>query len=268
MGYGNFGLFYLCSFFGVLALEAIAGRHRGVHSRSDWIVTILSTVLGMGVIRPLLAIGSAALFLAVAPGQAGAFADVPAWLAFPVILLVAEFLFYWAHRLAHAAKGKHGFDWLWKLHRTHHSAKYINVLVIFRLNPFWAIIQPQTWVIGYALYAGQPFAAALAGVTEFAWNIVTHSHFRWDDKLRAHPVTGRAFRMLERIFVSPGIHHTHHGYGRDGANYRNFGLIFSCFDGLFGTLLIPEGRPWRYGVPGPNAHWSEEVFFPIVRRSN
>ena len=34
---------------------------------------------------------------------------------------------------------------------------------------------------------------------------------------------------------------------------------------MFGTLHIPEGRPWRYGLPGPNAHWAEEILYPLIR---
>jgi hypothetical protein len=34
---------------------------------------------------------------------------------------------------------------------------------------------------------------------------------------------------------------------------------------MFGTLHIPTGRPWRYGLPGPQPHWAEELFYPLVR---
>ena len=55
------------------------------------------------------------------------------------------------------------------------------------------------------------------------------------------------------------------GYGRDGKAFRNFGTIISLYDWIFGTLHIPEGRPSRYGLPGANAHWLEELFYPLVR---
>lgn len=267
MGFGSFGLFYLYFGLGVLAVEVLAGRHRGIYSRSDWLVNLLCGALGMAVMRPILSIGIALLFTAALPGQQALLAGAPVWLAFIVGLLVTEFLFYWVHRLAHEWKGKPGRDWLWKLHRTHHSAKYMNTMLLIRLNPFWALFQPQTWTVAFMLYAGQPVAAALVGVSQYGWNVITHANFRWDDAVRKMPVAGPLFRAAEHVFVSPGVHHTHHGYGKDGANYRNYALIFSIFDTMFGTLHIPEGRPWKYGVPGPNAHWTEEVFYPIVRRS-
>jgi sterol desaturase/sphingolipid hydroxylase (fatty acid hydroxylase superfamily) len=61
------------------------------------------------------------------------------------------------------------------------------------------------------------------------------------------------------------MHHTHHGYGRDGAAYRNFGIVVALWDWLYGTLHIPEGRPSRYGLPGHEAHWLEELAYPVVR---
>ncbi|WP_170304766.1 sterol desaturase family protein [Croceicoccus estronivorus] len=267
MGYGSYGQFYLLFGLGVLAVEVIAGRHRDIYTRSDWLVNLLCGALGMAIVRPILSIGLAFLFVTLLPGEQGMFADAPFWLVFLVTLLVTEFLFYWVHRWAHEGRNKPGRDWLWRLHRTHHSGKYMNLMLMIRINPFWAILQPQTWTTAFALYAGQPIAAALVALTTYAWNVITHSNFRWDDSVRRAPVIGRLFYAAEHIFVSPGVHHTHHGYGKDGANYRNFGVVFSIFDTMFGTLHIPQGRPWRYGVPGADAHWTEEVFYPFVRHS-
>jgi len=53
--------------------------------------------------------------------------------------------------------------------------------------------------------------------------------------------------------------------GKDGASYRNYAVTFAFLDWLFGTLHIPSGRPWRYGIPGAQPHWAEEVFYPLVR---
>jgi hypothetical protein len=82
---------------------------------------------------------------------------------------------------------------------------------------------------------------------------------------RSHRYTGPLFRALEHVLVSPGIHHTHHGFGRDGKNYRNFGTVVSLYDWMFGTLHIPQGRPANYGLPVRDAHWLEQLFYPLVR---
>jgi len=250
----------------MLLAELIAGRHRGAYAGDEWKVTIASLVLSMGVTRPLAGILLALLFRAVLPQWHDAWAGMPLLPAFLLIAISSEFAFYWVHRLAHEGAGKYPrLGWLWKLHRTHHSSKHLTVMTNFRHNLAWTFIQPQAWVYGLAIHLGLGAAAGLTAGVLLAWNVLTHGNFRWDDPIRRHPRIGRFFRLAEHLFVSPGLHHTHHGYGRDGASYRNYAVMFSFFDTLFGTLHIPNGRPAKYGLPGPNAPWTEEIFYPLVR---
>ena len=255
-------------FLGVmLAGELIAGRHRGIYAAADWKVNVSCIVLGSALVRPLASVIVALTCSYALPAGRNALAGLPLLLAVVVLMLVTEFVFYWVHRLAHEGAGKHPrLGWLWKLHRTHHSGKYMNVLLTFRMTLGWMLIQPQNWLYGIAIYLGLGAATAITVGVIYVWNIITHSHFRWDDAIRSHPRFGRAFRLFETVIITPGLHHTHHGFGRDGAPYRNYGVMIAFYDRLFGTLHIPEGRPARYGLPGPNAHWAEEVFYPLVRR--
>lgn len=250
----------------VLAAELVMGRHRGIYRRDDWLVNI-GCILANVLTRPVAALLIATVAAFLLPQYRGALAGADLLWSYLIVFTIMEFCFYWVHRIAHEAKGgRH--DWLWKLHRTHHSGKYINVTVTVRINAFWTFVVPTPWVLGFAIYLGLEQAAALSLLTVYGWNLITHAHFRWDDTIRSHPVFGKAFRALEHVIVSPGIHHTHHGYGKDGGNFRNYAVTLSIFDWMFGTLHIPEGRPWKYGVPGPNAHWAEEVLFPLVRQGS
>jgi sterol desaturase/sphingolipid hydroxylase (fatty acid hydroxylase superfamily) len=247
----------------ILLAELIMGRHKGAYTRSDIPLLIMSFISGRALIGPLMVSLIAAIYGLALPHWKGAMASTPFWIAFPALLLFEEFVFYWVHRWAHENRG--GCEQLlWKLHRTHHSGRHMNVVLQARVNLFWYVVIPSGWTLGLGLYLGMATAAAAVSVTLVAWNTVTHSNFRWDDAVRKHPAFGPAFRALEHVFVSPGIHHTHHGYGKDGAGYRNFGTVLSLWDWLFGTLHIPQGRPWRYGNPGPTAHWTEELFYPLV----
>ena len=250
----------------ILALEIITGRHRGVYRKGDLPLLAGSFLLGRWVMAPL-AIGMiAALYRLALPSQLqGALSDTPFWLAFPLLLLTGELVFYWVHRWAHQPRR---FPVLSKIHRTHHSGRHMNVLLDFRLNLTWFFIIPSGWINGLALYLGLGDAVMAYVVLLMAWNTVTHSSFRWDDAIRRHPFFGTPFRALEHIVVSPGIHHTHHGYGKDGKNYRNFCTILSFWDWVFGTLHIPEGRPAHYGLPGKDSHWLEELAYPLLRFGN
>lgn len=259
----HLGLWVLAVTGAILLAEVIAGRHRGIYSRSDWLVNAICMV-GAAVVRPA---GTAVVAMAIAylfPGGQGALRDVPFVPALIGIVLIGEFVNYWVHRGSHQLKGSAWFDWFWRMHRTHHTARYVNVVLNFRISPFWILVGGLGWVFALAIYLGQPQAAGV-GIAIFTfWGIFTHSDFRWDDAIRSHPVLGSAFRALEHVFVSPGIHHSHHGYGRDGGNFRNFGVFLSIYDWVFGTLHIPEGRPFRYGIPGATPHWADDAFSPLL----
>jgi sterol desaturase/sphingolipid hydroxylase (fatty acid hydroxylase superfamily) len=100
--------------------------------------------------------------------------------------------------------------------------------------------------------AGMPFWLALPLV------VAANEFFFYWVRRKAH-TTSKDRSLLWMI------HHTHHGFGKDGASYRNFGVMLSLWDWLFGTLHIPEGRPHRYGIPGHDAHLLEELLYPLVR---
>ena len=247
----------------LLIMEVLAGRHKGVYRKGDFIIVASSFLLGRNVLGPLAAALIASFYGFILPDAwAGGLMELPFWVALPVVMLVGELAFYWVHRMAHQPR-QHPV--LWKIHRTHHSGRHMNVLLNYRLNLSWYFIIPSGWVNGLALFLGMHEAVLVYILLLQGWNLITHSNFRWDDSLRRQRFIGPLFRGLEHVFVSPGIHHTHHGYGHDGKNYRNFCTILSFWDWVFGTLHIPEGRPAHYGLPGKDVHWLEELAYPLVR---
>ncbi len=249
----------------VLLAEWLAGRHKALYSANDYLVNGLCILLGLTV-RPLLALTVALFIGAIMPVAKGSANGWPFWPSLLGIVLLAEFCNYWVHRWSHLKRQNPWLGWIWPLHRTHHTAKYVNVLLHFRINLFWGMVSPLTWVHSLAFYLGFYEAAGVSILLFSAWGIFTHCHFRWDDAIRNHSMLGRPFRLLEHLFVSPGIHHTHHGYGKDGKHYRNFGLLLSVFDWWFGTLHLPEGRPQHYGLMERRPHWAEEVFYPLYQK--
>lgn len=267
MEIGTYMAWVTAGAFGVLLAEILAGRHKGVyHSKGEFRLIGINAVLGRFLVGPIMSLLSAAMWSGLFPHYRGAWGELPLWLALPLVMLSSEFVFYWVHRWAH--QGVKTRSLLWMIHRTHHSATYMNVSVYMRLNIFWYVLIPNVWSMSFAIYLGLGKAAGITIVLNATWNIITHSDFRWDDAVRRHRLFGPLFRTAEHVIVSPGIHHTHHGFGKDGASYRNFGVLLSVWDWLFGTLHIPDGRPYRYGVPGHDAHWLEELAYPLVRIKN
>ena len=246
----------------IFIAEILAGRHKGIYSRSDWFVNTICIGL-WSLLRPLSAVAIAFVIGKLMPGGKGALASIPFVPAVLIIILAAEFMNYWVHRLSHEFKDTRFGDWLWRMHRTHHTARYVNVLLNYRISLLWGLVAGLTWVFSLAIYFGQAKAAGVAIIAFSFWGIFTHSDFRWDDAIRSHRIFGPVFRGLGHIFISPGIHHSHHGYGKDGGNFRNYGIFLSIYDWLFGTLYIPSGRPFRYGIPGTVPHWADDAFAPF-----
>jgi sterol desaturase/sphingolipid hydroxylase (fatty acid hydroxylase superfamily) len=245
----------------VFAMELVQGRHKGIHRLQDGFI-VAASFLSRFVMAPLMAILFAFVIGSILPQWKGALSAAPVWAAFLVLLVSSEFAQYWVHRWAHDSN-RHRL--LHGMHRTHHSAPYVNVTLLYRSNLFWGFVHPYGWFPALAIYLGQGEAAAMFYLSILLWNVLTHSDWRWDDTVIAHvPCGERLIGGLELLFVTPRIHHVHHGYGRDGKAYRNFCTMLSVFDRAFGTLHIPAGRPRRYGLPGGEHPWVRQMLFPLL----
>ncbi len=244
-----------------LLAEVLAGKHRNTYRRHDLLATFGCLLLSRLTV-PLSALTIAGAFAVLLPSFRGALADIPFWPSFLALLLVEEFCFYWVHRLAHDPKNH---PLLYGMHRTHHAAPYLNISVMGRVNIFWNFVVATAWVNGLAIYLGMLEQAAALMLLILVWNTATHSDFlRWDDWFLKREWSRKLLRAMQYVIVTPSLHHTHHGWGKDGKTYRNYATMLSFYDRLFGTLHIPEGRPQHYGLPGKDVHWSEEILFPLI----
>lgn len=246
---------------GILIAEISTGRHRKVHRRQDFFM-IGAVIASTQVTRIAMAWLTATIIGLLIPAYKGALAGSPIIPSFLTLLFLAEFLQYWIHRTAHNPV-RHPI--LHGMHRTHHSAPYVNVTLMYRTNLVWPLVHSYTWIAAAGFYLGMIQATTIFYVTIMAWNALTHSDWRWDDAIIAHVPGGRhMITALEWILITPRIHHAHHGYGRDGTAYRNFCTMVSIYDRLFGTLHTPAQRPWRYGLPGGEHAWWRQLLYPLV----
>ena len=149
-------------------------------------------------------------------------------LSFPVQialwLLVADFTGYWVHRW------KHAFRFLWAFHTTHHSQRNVNFATYARVHPVEDF---------FGLFVGL-FLSLTLGVSPITWFVafvildvigeLSHTQLPW----RLGP--------LYWVLVTPRFHMYHHS--TDPAHHdRNFGVIFSFWDHLFGTAVPRDAAP-------------------------
>jgi sterol desaturase/sphingolipid hydroxylase (fatty acid hydroxylase superfamily) len=190
--------------------------------------------------------------LVVLPGQllrdrligTAALGRLPLLVQLPLVLVVADFAFYWVHRAAHR------FPFLWRLHRLHHSSETLDWLASERLH-LAEIIIVRAVVLTPLTLLGFSQPAILLYVTFASFHAVfIHANFR------------PALRWLEPFLVTPRLHHLHHATDADAID-KNFAVHLPLLDRVFGTLFAPRDRwPARTGVVGfsaPEGFWAQQA---------
>lgn len=147
---------------------------------------------------------------------------IPFWWQVPIVLVLADFLAYWQHRLFHTRA-------LWPIHAVHHSSKELDWLSAGRfhpLNEIGAQLVNVAPVLALGFHAGT--FLVLAPFT--AWYAVfLHANLGW------------CFGPLRFVIASPAFHRWHHTSEAEGLD-KNFGGIVALWDVLFGTYYLPAGR--------------------------
>ena len=146
------------------------------------------------------------------------------------------------HRLGHANK------WYWKFHCIHHTPVTLTPLSKFRIH--WADM------LIFGSFKAIPLI--LLGHMGVVWMpylplmfLQVFSHF--DIDFHYGPILGR-------FLVSPRYHRVHHSADPAQQN-TNFGIIFSCWDYIFGTANADLTRPKELGLREPKVPDSFAVQF-------
>jgi sterol desaturase/sphingolipid hydroxylase (fatty acid hydroxylase superfamily) len=160
--------------------------------------------------------------------EVGLLARAPLWLQVALGLPALDALTYALHRALHAS------EFLWRFHALHHSDPEFDISTTLRHHPV-------EWMLTVTLVAAVGAAAGLspAVLILFGWvNLVLQVFNHANTAL-----PGRLATILGQLVVTPELHRVHHS--RDPADAaRNYGMILSVWDRLFGTLRLQP-------TPGP-----------------
>lgn len=149
------------------------------------------------------------------------------WWSILLGLLIADFIYYWEHRIAHEVRV------LWTQHAVHHSSRDYNIVTAVRFGPFegvWAMIIHIPMVL-------MGFAPEMV----FFGQIVVLAYQTW-----LHTETIGKLGPLERVLNTPSHHRVHHG-ADDKYLDKNYAGILIIWDRMFGTYQVEEETP-RYGL--------------------
>jgi sterol desaturase/sphingolipid hydroxylase (fatty acid hydroxylase superfamily) len=163
--------------------------------------------------------------------------------------LIADFFFYWFHRLQHASR------WLWQEHLVHHSDMALNVTTAQRAHFLEHILTPLAIAVPMTVLFNLPMPGVAAiAVLPSIWSYVVHMNVRV------------GFGPLWWLLSSPQYHRIHHSLD-PAHHHRNFALWFPVWDVLFGTAHVPrDGEFPATGVAGIEIATLRDAFtFPFVR---
>ena len=175
-------------------------------------------------------------------------ADWPLWAQIIVALVVVDFIQWCVHNLLHR------IPLLWEFHKAHHSVKdgEMDWIVSFRFSWLEVIVYKSILYLPLVFFG-----------------------FRWE-ALMFHAIFGTLIGHLNHanlnlghgpwryVLNSPRMHIWHHDYEGDSKTTVNFGIIFSCWDWIFGTAKMPADPPTHIGFDGvetfPDNFFSQEVW--------
>lgn len=208
---------------------------------AEWLYPARQVHYRQVIIKDLVALGTYNLFFlaAVSVTDRIAIPNYVPW-RFQALPFAAKLVFfvllvdccaYWMHRLWHTT-------WFWRVHKWHHAPTYMYWLAGVRASLPQVLMAGIPFMIWFPLLRPVP---PLFFTCYSVFLIITNNWMHMN-------VTWRS-RWLEWVFVTPRYHHVHHG--NDPRFYlRNFGVVFTFWDRLFGTYADPEvaGSEIRFGI--------------------
>ena len=161
---------------------------------------------------------------------------------FTATMILAYDISYYTYHVA-----QHRFPFMWELHKVHHSAEVMVGITKDRVHPLDDLMN-RIWdgvIPGIAFGIWSVIALNPVEVVVFGLNVYVLRNILMMDFVR-HTHLPISFGPLDNVVLSPHWHQVHHSV--DPRHYdKNFGLLFSFWDRLFGTFQPEEERP-TYGL--------------------
>ncbi len=155
----------------------------------------------------------------------------PWWIQFTVFLVFRDFLEWCVHNALHRV------PWLWEFHKLHHSIEELDWIGNMRFHWMEIVVyKTLTYLPLVMLGVSGGVILPIAIVT----TLIGHLN---------HSNLNLSWGPLRYLINSPRMHVWHHDLILRGQHGKNFGIVFSLWDWIFGTAYMPRegGQPARLG---------------------
>lgn len=149
---------------------------------------------------------------------------MPAYLRFLMGILLIDFS-GWFHHLI-----RHKVSWFWHFHAVHHSQKQMNLFTDFRVHFVDYLIAKTLVFIPLFMLSFETPEVIIFALFNMFYTRFYHGNLRTN------------LGWLKYILVTPQSHRIHHSILEKHRD-KNFGVIFSIWDRVFGTHLDDGSFP-------------------------
>ena len=176
-----------------------------------------------------------------------------------------DFTKFFVHRCMHK------WQFLWELHKVHHSATTLTPMTVFRTHHLEGIIfsfrgaATQAITISIFIFL---FGNKVDLITVLGANIFSFVFNIFGSNLRHSHIDIKYWKWLEYIIISPAQHQVHHSIAKKHYD-KNFGVAFAFWDWLFGSHHHSEDiDKLTLGVelnPDPKTHNLLTLYFKPIK---
>lgn len=174
-------------------------------------------------------------------------AHAPFALQVALAIVIAEFCYYWTHRLGHTT------SILWRFHAVHHGSERVYSLNAGRFHLVDAWLGTLAYLAPMLLLGVPAEIIALIATLNATTGFLEHVNIDFEAG------------WLNRVFNTAQLHRWHHAADLTVA-HSNFGKVLSVWDQVFGTYYLPAGKHvGEVGVgptetPVPTSFWGQTLY--------
>jgi sterol desaturase/sphingolipid hydroxylase (fatty acid hydroxylase superfamily) len=170
---------------------------------------------------------------------------------FVIFLVLKDFVEWCIHNLLHRV------PWLWEFHKLHHSILELDWIGNMRFHWMEVVVYKSLSYLPLIVLGVDERVILWVAV---AGTLIGHLN---------HSNLAISWGPLRYLINSPRMHVWHHDIIFRGDHGKNFGIVFSVWDWLFGTAFMPsQGQPEQLGFDGMERYPSGVVgrfFYPLTR---